>query len=63
MECCANAPVVELVDTTDSKSVALWACLFESGRGHQRLFAQRNASNIEIGKLAAVVARNELQKR
>ena len=28
------ARVVESVDTTDLKSVALWACQFESGRGH-----------------------------
>lgn len=32
------APVAELVDATDSKSVVHWTCPFESDRGHHSLF-------------------------
>ena len=30
-----NALVVKLVDTKDLKSLPIWECQFESGRGHQ----------------------------
>ena len=32
-----NALVVKLVDTKDLKSLPIWECQFESGRGHQIL--------------------------
>ena len=31
-----NALVVKLVDTKDLKSLPVWECQFESGRGHQK---------------------------
>ena len=31
----SNALVVKLVDTKDLKSLPVWECQFESGRGHQ----------------------------
>ena len=32
-----NALVVKLVDTKDLKSLPVWECWFESGRGHHKL--------------------------
>ena len=32
-----DALVVKLVDTKDLKSLPLWECQFESGRGHQKI--------------------------
>ena len=32
-----NALVVKLVDTKDLKSLPVWECRFESGRGHQKI--------------------------
>ncbi len=40
--------MAELVDATDSKSVVLRACLFESGQGHHSLREHSQTSKTEL---------------
>ena len=48
-----TALVVKLVDTKDLKSLPIWECQFESGRGHQKLIL------IIIGYSTKEVTHNE----
>ena len=48
-----HALVVKLVDTKDLKSLPVWECQFESGRGHQKLML------IIIGYTTKEVIHNE----